>query len=117
MLSEYFDCPIHAFARPLDALKVLPGLAPAVVVTDYNMPQVTGLEFIREATPLVPAAAFVIITGHNLSAAEDEMKRLTALKGLLAKPFGWRKLADEILRVWPPSIPPPHLRAGTSARH
>lgn len=115
MLSEYFGCPIHAFSRPIDALTALARLNPAVIVTDYNMPQLTGLEFIRQAMPVVPAAAFVMITGHNLSAAEEEMKRLTALKGFLAKPFGWRKLADEILRVWPPGVPAPALRGSVVA--
>ena len=112
MLAENFDCPVHAFSRPLEALKALAQLNPGVVVTDYYMPQLNGLEFIRQAAPLVPDSAFVMITGHNLSAEEDTMARLPALKGFLAKPFGWRKLADEILRVWPSHIAPPATRSG-----
>lgn len=110
MLAENLDCPVHAFSRPLEALKVLPQLNPGVVVTDYYMPQLNGLEFIRQAAPLVPETAFVMITGHNLSAEEDTMARLPALRGFLAKPFGWRKLADEILRVWPSHVAPPTHR-------
>jgi two-component system, response regulator YesN len=101
MLAMCLDCPVHAFNRPLDALQALPRVRPSVVVTDYFMPQIDGLEFIRQATPLVPNAPFVLITGHDLSAYQDQMDRLTALKGFLAKPFSSRKLADEILRVWP----------------
>lgn len=107
MLADNLDCPIHAFSRPLAALQALPGLSPGVVVTDYYMPQLDGLEFIRQAAPLVPDAAFILITGHNLSAEKDVMARLTPLKGFLAKPFGWKKLADEILRVWPSHSPAP----------
>jgi len=112
MLAENLDCPVHAFARPLEAIKALPALNPGVIVTDYYMPQLNGLEFIRQAAPLVPETAFVMITGHNLSAEEDTMSRLPALKGFLAKPFGWRKLADEILRVWPRHLVAPAPRAG-----
>ncbi|MSU65031.1 MAG: response regulator [Opitutus sp.] len=72
-----------------------------MVVTDYNMPQLNGLEFIRQATPLVPRAAFVLITGHDLTEYQAEVDRLTALKRFLAKPFGTRKLMSDILRVWP----------------
>lgn len=115
MLAENLDCPIHAFSRPFDALKALVALDPAVVVTDYYMPQLNGLDFIREATPLVPHAAFVMITGHNLSLHEDEMARLHALKGFLSKPFGWRKLADEILRVWPGDLVAPSHRADATS--
>ena len=107
MLAENLNCQVHAFSRPLEALNRLPSLKPGVIVTDYYMPQLNGLEFIRQAAPLVPEAAFVMITGHNLSSEEDAMARLTVLKGVLAKPFGWRKLADEILRVWPSHLTPP----------
>jgi DNA-binding NtrC family response regulator len=86
-----------------------------VIVTDYFMPQLNGIEFIREATQLVPNASFVMITGHNLSAQEDELAKLKALKGFLAKPFSWRKLADEIVRVWPPESAAPTHRADATS--
>ena len=110
MLVDNLDCPVHAFSRPLQALQVLPALNPGVIVTDYYMPQLNGLEFIRQAAPLVPEATFVIITGHNLDEETDTMARLTPLRGFLAKPFGWKKLADEVLRVWPSNLPSPSYR-------
>jgi DNA-binding NtrC family response regulator len=111
LLTENLSCPVHAFSRPVEALKMLPELNPGVIVTDYYMPQLNGLDFVRQATALVPEAAFVMITGHNLSDEEDAMIRLPALKGFLAKPFGWRKLADEIIRVWPTHLTSPVPRA------
>jgi DNA-binding NtrC family response regulator len=101
MIEMSLDCKVHAFTRPLEALKAIQQVDPSVVVTDYNMPQLNGLEFIRKASPLIPHANFVLITGHDLTAYKDEMDRLGSLKGFLAKPFGSRKLADEIRRVWP----------------
>ncbi len=109
LLADNLDCPVHAFARPAAALEQLAALNPGVIVTDYYMPELNGLEFIRQAAPRVPGAAFVLISGHNLAAESDNMARLPALKGFLAKPFGWRKLADEIVRVWPdPATAPLH---------
>jgi two-component system, response regulator YesN len=115
MLAENLDCPVYAFSRPLDALKALRDVDPAVIVTDYHMPQLDGLEFIREASQLAPLAHFVLITGHNLSAAQDRMARLSALKSYLPKPFGWRKLADEILRVWPEHTAAPSHKADATS--
>lgn len=115
MLAENLDCPVHPFTRPAEALARLPQLNPGVVVTDYYMSNLNGLDFIRQAAPLVPGAVFVMISGHNLSAEKETMERLAALKGFLAKPFGWRKLADEILRVWPdPATVPMHRADATS---
>ena len=111
MLADNLDCPVHAFSRPELALKALPQLDPGVVVTDYNMPQIDGIEFIRQASPLVPEAAFVLIPGHNLSTEKETMARLAQLKGFLPKPFGWRNLAVEVLRVWPAHLPAPVYKA------
>ena len=101
MLATSLDCTVLAFTRPLDALQALVHADPSVVVTDYNMPQLDGLAFIRKASSLVPQAVFVLISGHDLSDYKDEMDRLGPLKGFLAKPISSRKLADEIRRVWP----------------
>ncbi len=111
MLAENLDCAVHSFTNPLKAIAVLRQINPAVIVTDFFMPQLNGLEFIRQAAPLVPGAAFVMITGHNMSAFQDEMARLSPLRAFLPKPFGWRKLADEIIRVWPPGTLAPSHRA------
>ena len=115
MLADNLDCTVHAFTRPLEALKALPQLSPGVVVTDYFMPQLDGLEFIRQAAPLVPNTSFVLITGHNLTAEQEKLEQLKPLKGFLAKPFGWRKLADEIIRVWPDDSPSPMHKADATS--
>lgn len=115
MLAENLDCQVSSFTRPLDALAALAQIDPAVIITDYYMPQVDGLEFIRRAARIAPQAAFVLITGHNLATVEDEVARLQPLKGQLAKPFGWRVLADEILRVWPSHVPAPSHKADATS--
>jgi DNA-binding NtrC family response regulator len=116
MLSDNLDCPVHGFTRPMDALKALPQLNAGVIITDYYMPQLDGLEFIRQASAVVPEAAFLLITGHNLSSEQETMDRLAPLKGFLAKPFGWRKLANEVIRVWPPQSPAPSQKADVASR-
>jgi DNA-binding NtrC family response regulator len=107
MLSNNLDCPVHGFTRPAEALREIARLDPGVIVTDYFMPQLDGLEFVRQAAVLTPTARFVMITGHSLSSEEENPGNHPALCGFLSKPFGWRKLASEIIRVWPdPSSAP-----------
>jgi DNA-binding NtrC family response regulator len=115
LLTENLDCTVVAFTRPKEALQALPDIAPGVVVTDYFMPELNGIDFIRQASPLVPNTAFVMITGHNLTAQADQLAQLPALKAFLAKPFGWRTLADEILRVWPSDLPSLSHRADATS--
>jgi CheY-like chemotaxis protein len=101
LLGDHLDCPVHGFASPAEALAALPGLAPGVVVTDYNMPEIDGLTLVRRAAPLVPETAFVVLSGQNLAAAAERIARIPGVRGQLAKPLGWRKVAEEIIRVWP----------------
>jgi DNA-binding NtrC family response regulator len=115
LLKDNVDCNVQVFYRPADALDALPALKPGVVVTDYYMPEINGLDFIRRATAIVPETAFVLITGHNMATSLDELAALSSLKGHLSKPFGWRQLAGEVLNVWPDSSPP-KLRSGASLK-
>ena len=104
LLTEHLDCEITTFSRPRDALAALPKLDVGVVVTDYFMPQLNGAEFIVKAAPLVPGIPFILITGHTAAMINrDELAKLKPLKAVLLKPFGWKKLADEIVRLWPDS--------------
>ena len=116
MLGENLDCPVHSFTRPLDALAQVGTLAPAVIVTDFDMPQLNGIEFIRQASVVAPSAVFILITGRNLGLADIEMGKLPTLKAFIPNPFRWRQLADEVIRVWPGSDTPSfRTEAETSA--
>ena len=59
---------------------------------------INGIEFIA-GHPARPPPRVVMITGNNLSARRIA-GQLASLKAS-TKPFGWRKLAMEIARVWP----------------
>lgn len=110
MIADNLDCQVHPFTRPEDALGGLAMISAGVIVTDYFMPQMDGVEFIRRASKIAPKAAFIMISGHNLDPIEHELVRLKRLKMRLQKPFGWRPLTAAVLKVWPgrdaPSLRP-----------
>jgi CheY-like chemotaxis protein len=106
MIADNLECAVHPFTRPEDALEALVALSPGVVVTDYSMPNMNGIEFIQKASEIVPKAAFIIISGHNFDAVDRDLARLKMLKMRLQKPFGWRPLTDAVLTVWPGSDVP-----------
>jgi DNA-binding NtrC family response regulator len=101
MIADNLDCAVYAFTRPLEALGALSKIPAGVVVTDYSMPQMDGVEFIRRASKIAPNAAFIIISGHDLNPIKDDLARLKRLKMRLHKPFGWQPLTEAVLRVWP----------------
>jgi DNA-binding NtrC family response regulator len=96
MLTENLGCPVITFTRPREALAALPGINVGVVVTDYHMPQMNGFELIATASVVVPGVPFILITGHS-HLIDETLDPGAPLKGILAKPFGWRRLAEEIV--------------------
>jgi DNA-binding NtrC family response regulator len=101
MIADNLDCSVHAFTRPQEALEALPKVSAGVIITDYFMPEMDGIEFIRRASKVARRSVFIMISGHNLEPLEYELSRLGKLKMRLQKPFGWRPLMAAVLEVWP----------------
>ena len=97
LLTDQLGCSVVTFTRPLDALAALPGLNVGVVITDCNMPQFSGFEFIRRASAILPGVPFILMTGNAQHFQDDELMSDSPLRAILPKPFGWRKLADTII--------------------
>ena len=77
-----------------DALTELDGNCGCdLLITDYAMPNMSGMELVREARKLKPGLKSMIITGY----ADDDVLR-TDLDGVavLGKPFSLEKLAETI---------------------
>ncbi|CAM2794115.1 response regulator [Rariglobus hedericola] len=116
LLGEHFQCPILTFSNPVTALETIPLLDIGMLVTDYYMPHLNGIELIRGAiarSAIAPPC--VLITGHALD-EDSDIARMACFKGILAKPFRWQQLASLIEQHWPADAPSP-LRPGAVSLH
>lgn len=114
LLATTLPCPIHTFTRPLTALSHLPRMQPGLVVTDYHMPEIDGLEFVRRLGQSHPGVPVIMITGHALELEGTDRSKLPALRAILPKPFNWQTLSAEITSHWPELRTPRRTgRAGT----
>lgn len=48
-----------------DALAELPATKPDLVLVDYELPAMSGIDLIRRVAPLLPETAFVVLTIHG----------------------------------------------------
>lgn len=106
LLGEHLSCPVHSFSRPAEALKALPTLDVGLIVTDFHMPGLDGLEFLGAVAKIRTDLPAVMITAHEIELDSDRARRLPALKAIVRKPFKWNVLAGEISRYWTGSRPP-----------
>ncbi len=58
------DWDVESFTSPEAAIQHLEANVADVVVSDYLMPKVNGIQMLRRAKELHPAAARVLLTGH-----------------------------------------------------
>ncbi len=52
------------FNSPVEALEYMKSNAPDLIISDFLMPEMNGLEFLREAKKLYPETSMILLTGY-----------------------------------------------------
>lgn len=80
--------------------KLKTGFKPDLMITDINMPRMDGIEFIRQARPLLRFTPILVLSTESQAARRDEAKKLGAT-GWLVKPVASADLLKVIKQVLP----------------
>lgn len=86
---------VRTASSPAEAIALLDGsgIEPALLITDYSMPGMTGLELGAEVSRLRPRLPVLLLTGF-ISDIADEVKLRTNVKQVLRKPITIVELAE-----------------------
>ncbi len=68
-----------------------------LVITDYTMPKLTGMDFAREVRRIRPDMPILLCTGFSEKITPDSVKELGV--GLLMKPYGMRQISEAIRKI------------------
>ena len=63
VILKPLGCQVHTFRDPEKALKEMPDKRPEVIVTDYAMGRMTGMDLIRECRRLNPHQKLILVSG------------------------------------------------------
>ena len=55
---------IHLFNNPLEAVEYLRNNTPDLIISDFIMPEMNGLQFLTEAKKLYPEVSMILLTGY-----------------------------------------------------
>ena len=88
---------VRTFRDPELALKEFPVVRPAVVITDYAMGRMSGMDLIRECRRLNPLQKTILISGT----VDGEVFANAPVKPdhFVAKPYDVNKLVDTVRRM------------------
>lgn len=78
------------------ALEVLETNSVDLLVTDLNMPEMSGIELLTHVNESHPHIPFIVMTAFGTPEIEEQLNRLTTLK-YIEKPFSFDELADVIV--------------------
>jgi len=78
-----------------------------LVVTDYMMPDMTGLDLVPKIRQISPQTKFVVVTAHHDTNRIRDMIDDLKISGFLGKPFVLPELLEVIQKVTSQTEPPP----------
>lgn len=81
------DYHIHGFTSPEEAAKFLENRPVDVVVTDYLMPKMNGIQLLARAKELQPEATRILLTGHADKQSAIQAINEVSLFQYLEKPW------------------------------
>ena len=89
-LSEYFSDPVVALEHVKDLIDASIPIACAII--DYQMPQMTGAQLIREIKKLDPTIKIIMLSGQANSVQIDDLLNENLLDVFVGKPWDEKEL-------------------------
>jgi PAS domain S-box-containing protein len=70
-----------------------------LVLTDHNMPKMTGLEMIYQASLIDENMSFILLSGYSQESLQEMMNEHPSIKAVIRKPVARKTLEDKIASV------------------
>lgn len=85
-----------------EALERVQRFAPDMILMDMMLPQMSGMELLRQLARLINLQAIpvVLLTGQSRAPADPEELRRLGVRKLLHKPFDPLQLATQLNDIW-----------------
>jgi CheY-like chemotaxis protein len=94
---EYYTNPEEAFEGLTTMLKNK--INPVMLITDYQMPEMSGAELIRKSKAIHPELSCILLTGYANAIQVDDLVNDEMLDGFISKPWSEEDLTGTILPI------------------
>ena len=100
-LSIYFEsrgCHLNALETAEEGLEALKNQVYDIIITDYRLPGMDGLEFLRRIQDSHPQAMKILITAYRSEEVVSEAIRI-GIHDFIDKPFTAKTIEDSLSRL------------------
>ena len=100
-LSLFFEaegCELITFETAEEGLEAVKHIAYDIVISDYKLPGMDGLEFLRRVKEKQPNAFEILITAYANGEILKEAKML-GVKDIIPKPFSSEDVETSLIRI------------------
>jgi len=96
-----FEIQIHEAANGREALEKAFGIRPDLIITDLNMPEMSGDELVARVTadPALGGTPILVLSSDRSVARPGELKRVGAV-AYMTKPVSPEALRDQLLEIF-----------------
>jgi CheY-like chemotaxis protein len=94
---EYFTNPEEAYSGLINMLNN--SINPVMLITDYQMPEMTGAELIRKSKAIHRELSCILLTGYANAIQVDDLVNDELLDGFISKPWSEEDLTSTILPI------------------
>lgn len=78
---------VHCYNSPVEALDKLRSLRPDVVISDFSMPGMDGIAFLRHVKQILPEATLILLTGYADKESAIEAINTVGIYRYIEKPW------------------------------
>lgn len=96
ILEESWE--FKGFQDPEKALAELPNIMPMVVLSDYRMPDMKGIEFLEKVSEICPNARRILITGYSSEELVLEAVKVAKVHDYIRKPCTNEEILETLNR-------------------
>ena len=100
-LSLYFEnegCHLRALETAEEGLELLKRQSYEIIITDYRLPGMDGLEFFKQIQVSHPHAMKILVTAYGTKDVVSEAMRL-GIQDIIKKPFTIKTIEDSLDRL------------------
>lgn len=92
------NCALTVVETGEDALEIIKGNACDIIITDYRLPGMDGLEFLKKAQGINARVKKILLTAYMTEAVISEAFRL-GVHEFIEKPFSTEDLEEALVRI------------------